>query len=66
MLAATAVDKGKRAANIAEWEQHKQSIENLYITENLSLQDVMEAMAEKHSFKRRSLLYSLRAYLTTS
>ncbi|PQE28738.1 ankyrin repeat protein [Rutstroemia sp. NJR-2017a WRK4] len=57
MLAATAVDKGKRAANIAEWEQHKQSIEDLYITENLSLQDVMEAMAEKHSFKRSKAQY---------
>ncbi|PQE20526.1 ankyrin repeat protein [Rutstroemia sp. NJR-2017a BBW] len=57
MPATTTTDKGKRAANIAEWEQHKQSIEDLYITESLSLQDVMDAMAEKHSFKRSKAQY---------
>jgi hypothetical protein len=66
MLASTTTDKGKRAANIAEWERHKQYIEDLYITENLSLEDVKNAMAEKHSFQRRSVPCFIRIYLTTS
>jgi hypothetical protein len=66
MLATTTADRGKRAANVAEWERHKQYIEDLYITENFSLPDVMNVMAENHNFQRRSVPYFMRTYLITS
>jgi hypothetical protein len=52
-MSATGVDKGKRAAENAQWEQHKASIKDLYITRDLPLREVIATMATVHKFQRK-------------
>ena len=37
----------------ADWEQHKQSIKQLYIVEDHSFEDTMMTMVERHGFRAR-------------
>ncbi|KAK5107890.1 hypothetical protein LTR85_005830 [Meristemomyces frigidus] len=36
----------------ADWECHKETIRNLYLSRDMSLQDVMVLMKEKHAFEK--------------
>jgi hypothetical protein len=37
----------------AEWEVHKRDIETLYLAENKTRDEVMQAMEETHGFRAR-------------
>ncbi|KAM3075610.1 hypothetical protein ACMFMG_007746 [Clarireedia jacksonii] len=56
-MSATGVDKGKRAAEDAQWEQHKDSIKDLYIIRDLPLREVIDTMATVHKFQRKKAQY---------
>ncbi|OIW32939.1 hypothetical protein CONLIGDRAFT_695210 [Coniochaeta ligniaria NRRL 30616] len=42
------------------WEERRQSIERLYLTENGTLSEVMRAMEQKHQFKASRKMYKTR------
>ena len=47
------VQPGKRKAEQALWDEHRSTLEHLYITENKTLKDIQQIMLREYSFDRK-------------